>query len=146
MRTPPRHPLMPPIPQDDDGPVFREPWEAQAFAIVLNLYDAGHFSWSEWVDALGAEIAAAKAAGDPDLGDRYYHHWLAALEKIATVKGLTDVAELAARKDAWVEADHHRGFGEPIVLGPHGPAHDHDHAHDHHHEHGHEHGGSGHGH
>lgn len=125
MRAPPRHPDMPPIPQDDDGPVFREPWEAQAFAIVLNLYDAGHFTWSEWVDALSAEIAAAKAAGDPDLGDRYYHHWLAALEAIASAKGLTDVEELAARKEAWAEADHHRGFGEPIVLGDTGggPAH-----------------------
>jgi nitrile hydratase accessory protein len=89
---------MPPIPQDDDGPVFREPWEAQAFAIVLHLYDAGHLTWNEWVETLSAEIASVKAAGDPDLGDRYYHLWLAALETIATAKGLTDVAELAARE------------------------------------------------
>lgn len=116
MRTPPRHPGMPPIPQDDEGPVFREPWEAQAFAMTLTLYDAGHFSWSEWVDALSAEIAAAKAAGDPDLGDRYYHHWLAALEKLAAAKGLTTSGELAERKEAWREADHHRDFGAPVEL------------------------------
>jgi hypothetical protein len=64
-RVPPRHPDMPPIPQDGDGPVFREPWEAQAFALVLELFDKGHFTWSEWVRTLSAEIAAAKDRGDP---------------------------------------------------------------------------------
>jgi hypothetical protein len=60
-RVPPRHPDMPPIPQDGDGPVFREPWEAQAFAMVLELYDRGHFTWSEWVRHLSAEIAGPRA-------------------------------------------------------------------------------------
>ncbi len=116
MRSPPYHPRMPEMPQDNDGPVFREPWEAQAFAMTLTLYDQGHFRWTEWVDALSAEIAAVKAAGDPDLGDRYYHHWLAALEKLVAAKGLTSVQELASRKEAWRDADHHRDFGAPIEL------------------------------
>ncbi len=117
MRTPPHHPQMPKIPQDGDNPVFNEPWEAQAFAMTLSLYDQGHFEWSEWVDFLSAEIATAKASGDPDLGDRYYHHWLAALEKMAAAKGLTSVEELLSRKEEWREADHHRDFGAPIELG-----------------------------
>lgn len=107
---------MPPIPQDDDGPVFREPWEAHAFALVLELFDRGHFTWSEWVRALSAEIAAARERGGPDLGGTYYRHWLAALEKIVTAKQLTSTEELALRKEQWAEADHHRGFGEPIVI------------------------------
>jgi nitrile hydratase accessory protein len=115
-RTPPRHPDMPPIPQDGDGPVFREPWEAQAFALVLELYDRGHFTWSEWVRQLTAEIAGATRRDEPDHGATYYRHWLAALEKLVAAKGLTSTAELAVRREAWAEADHHRGFGEPIVL------------------------------
>ena len=107
---------MPPIPQDGDGPVFREPWEAQAFALVLELFDRGHFTWSEWVRALSAEIAAARERGEPDLGETYYRHWLAALEKIVTAKQLTSTEELALRKEQCAEADHHRGFGEPIVI------------------------------
>jgi nitrile hydratase accessory protein len=117
-RVPPRHPAMPPIPQDGDGPVFREPWEAQAFAMVLELFDRGHFTWREWVRALSAEIAAARERGEPDLGGTYYRHWLSALEKIVTVKRLTSTEELALRKEQWAEADHDRGFGEPIVIRP----------------------------
>jgi nitrile hydratase accessory protein len=116
-RTPPRHPDMPSIPQDGDGPVFREPWEAQAFAMVLDLYDKGRFTWSEWVRYLSAEIAGASERGEPDLGRTYYRHWLAALERIVAAKGLTSAPELAARKEEWAEADRDRGHGEPIVLG-----------------------------
>jgi nitrile hydratase accessory protein len=116
-RVPPRHPDMPPIPQDGDGPVFREPWEAQAFAMVLELYDRGHFTWSEWVRHLSAEIAGARARGEVDQGTGYYRHWLAALEKLVAAKGLSSAEELAGRRAQWAEADHHRGFGEPIVLG-----------------------------
>jgi nitrile hydratase accessory protein len=115
-RVPPRHPDMPPIPQDGNGPVFREPWQAQAFALVLELFDKGHFTWSEWVRTLSAEIAAAKERGEPDLGETYYLHWLAALEKLVAAKRLTSSEELAGRKRQWAEADHHRGFGEPIVI------------------------------
>ncbi len=116
MPLPPRLADMPPVPRDDDGPVFNEPWEAQAFAMTLNLYDKGCFTWPEWVDALSAEIKSAQAQGDPDSGDTYYRHWLAALEKLVASKGISSTAELAERKQAWAEADHHREFGQPIVL------------------------------
>ena len=70
--------------------MFREPWEAQAFAMTLHLYDRGLFAWPEWAAILGDEIKKAQAAGDPDTGETYYRHWLAALERIVAEKGVTD--------------------------------------------------------
>ncbi|MEI8152841.1 MAG: nitrile hydratase accessory protein, partial [Hyphomicrobiales bacterium] len=81
---------VPSIPCDAEGPVFREPWEAQAFALTLSLYDRGLFQWPEWATVLGDEIKKAQAAGDPDTGETYYRHWLAALERIVAEKGVTN--------------------------------------------------------
>jgi nitrile hydratase accessory protein len=103
-------------PRDGDGPVFAEPWEAQAFALTLKLHEAGHFTWNEWATTLGAEIEAARARGDPDLGDTYYQHWLAALERLAAEKGLVRSGELGARKAAWKRAFLNTPHGQPILL------------------------------
>ena len=89
---------LPTIPADETGPVFREPWEAQAFALVVALHQAGHFTWTEWVAAISAEIRQAQADGDPDLGQTYYRHWLAALEKITVAKHLADDVDLRLRR------------------------------------------------
>lgn len=107
---------LPLLPRDGDGPVFREAWQAQAFAMTVELSRRGRFTWAEWAAALAAEIAAAKARGEPDLGDTYYHYWLAALEKLVAAKNLLGAAELAARKEAWQHAAAHTEFGRPIVL------------------------------
>src|ERR1700686_5139725 len=97
---------VPSIPRDADGPVFREPWEAQAFAMTLALHERGLFTWTEWAAALAAEIKRAQAAGDPDTGETYYSHWLAALEKLVAEKGVTTSETLHryrdARDHAWV--------------------------------------------
>lgn len=90
----PPHEGMPPLPLDAEGPVFNEPWEAQAFAIVLTLHQRKHFTWPEWVEVLSAEIKGAAA------GRSYYEHWLAALEKLLAAKDLARQAELHARKAA----------------------------------------------
>jgi nitrile hydratase accessory protein len=74
------------IPRDGDGPVFREPWEARAFALAVELNRNGHFTWTEWSHALGRRIASA---GPCDGGDRYYERWLAALEDIMAERGIT---------------------------------------------------------
>ena len=100
----------------EDGPVFNEPWQATAFAMAVRLSEAGQFTWPEWVDCLAAEIAAAKGKGDPDLGDRYYEHWLNALEKLVVDKGLGSASELAALKHDWTEAAVHTPHGQPIEL------------------------------
>ena len=103
-------------PRDDEGPVFKEPWEAQAFALALKLHEAGHFTWAEWTETLSAEIKAAQARGDPDLGDTYYRHWLAALERLAAEKGLVPAGDLAARKAAWHQAFLDTPHGQPVLL------------------------------
>lgn len=97
-------------------PVFAEPWQAQAFALTLALHRRGLFSWSEWADALSRQIAAAQAAGDADLGDTYYHHWLAALEALVARKGASSAAELARYRDAWDHAADRTPHGQPIEL------------------------------
>ena len=80
--------VVPSLPRDEGGPVFHEPWEAQAFAMTLALYRRGLFTWPEWAAALSEEIKRAQAAGDPDRGDTYYRHWLAALERLVAEKQL----------------------------------------------------------
>ncbi len=102
--------------RNTDGPVFREPWEAQAFALALSLHEGGVFSWSEWAEILGEEIKKAQAAGDPDTGETYYRHWLAALERIVAAKGLADPQTLARTRNAWANACARTPHGAPIVL------------------------------
>ena len=110
---------LPRLPRDEEGPVFAEPWQAQAFALAVKLSEQGHFTWKEWAAALAAELKAAADRGEPDDGSRYYHHWLAALERLVTGKGLTDAAALLARKDAWADAYRHTPHGKPVELKKH---------------------------
>ena len=107
---------MPGIPRDGGGPVFREPWEAQAFVLAVALNARGLFTWTEWAAALGEEIKRAQAAGDPDLGNTYYRHWLAALERLVAHKGLTSTAMLARTREAWDRAADRTPHGSPIEL------------------------------
>ena len=104
------------IPRDDDGPVFREPWEAQAFAMALALHERGLFTWPEWAATLADEIKRAQAAGDPDTGETYYLHWLAALERIVAQKGVATPDTLARYHDAWDHAADRTPHGQPIEL------------------------------
>lgn len=101
---------------DAGGPVFQAPWEAQAFGLALALYERGAFTWHEWAATLGAEIAAATERNGPDDGSRYYEHWLAALERLATDKRLATTRELLAYKEAWDHAARSTPHGKPIVL------------------------------
>jgi nitrile hydratase accessory protein len=104
------------IPRNEEGPVFREPWEAQAFALALSLNQRRLFDWKEWAATLGEEIKKAQAAGDPDTGETYYRHWLATLERIVAAKGLADAATLARTRDAWQRACARTPHGAPIEL------------------------------
>ena len=99
-----------------DAPVFAEPWQAHAFAIVLKLHEQGLFTWPEWADALAEQIAAAQAAGDPDRGDTYYAHWLAALESLVANKGAATIDELQRTAQAWDRAADRTPHGQPIEL------------------------------
>lgn len=109
---------VPGIPRDEHGPVFREPWEAQAFAMALALQQRGLFTWSEWATALGQEIKRAQTAGDPDTGDTYYRHWLATLERLVTEKGVASEETLGRYREAWDRAAGRTPHGRPIELSP----------------------------
>ncbi|MFB9124060.1 nitrile hydratase accessory protein [Paraburkholderia dipogonis] len=108
---------LPALPCDDAGPVFNAPWEAQAFAMTLALHERGMFSWSEWAVCLNEAIRDAQAAGDADHGDTYYAHWLTALERISTIKGLVTDDSLLRRRSAWDAAARRTPHGQPIELG-----------------------------
>ena len=109
--------VLPDLPRDAGSPVFAAPWQAQAFAMAVTLHERGIFAWPEWAKHLSAEIEAARRAGDPDLGDTYYDHWLKALEKLVAEKGIVASSELAARREAWDRAARATPHGEPIILG-----------------------------
>jgi nitrile hydratase accessory protein len=109
---------VPGIPRDEDGPVFREPWEAHAFAMALTLHDRGVFTWPEWASALAAEIKRAQANGDPDTGETYYRHWLATLENLVAEKGVATPETLHRYRDAWDHAADRTPHGAPIELMP----------------------------
>jgi nitrile hydratase accessory protein len=109
---------LPGMPRDEAGPVFREPWEAQAFAMTLALHERGLFSWKEWAEALAAEIGRAQAGGDPDTGATYYLHWLAALERLVAEKGVATRDVLTRYRDAWNHACERTPHGKSIELKP----------------------------
>ena len=105
-------PVFPGMPRDAEGPVFAQPWQAQAFAMAVRLNAVGAFSWAEWAEALAHELS-----GDPeDDGSRYYQHWVGALEALAAGRGLADRSEMAGRKAAWAEAYRHTPHGKPVEL------------------------------
>jgi nitrile hydratase accessory protein len=104
---------LPRLPRDAGGPVFEEPWQAQAFALALQLHAQGAFTWTEWAAALSARLAAAGSADDPE---RYYEHWLGALEDLVTGRDLASQDALSARKHAWEDAYAHTPHGKPVEL------------------------------
>ena len=108
--------VVPGIPRDSNGPVFRAPWEAHAFAMAIALYQKGLFAWTEWAAMLGEEIKKARAAGDADTGETYYHHWLAALERMVAEKGATSTEALTQHYRAWKNAMQRTLHGKPIEL------------------------------
>jgi nitrile hydratase accessory protein len=113
---------LPGQPRDADGPVFREAWEAQAFAMTLALHERGIFTWTEWAATLADEIKRAQAGGDPDLGNTYYRHWLHALERLVVEKGLASTHSLHETAHAWEDAARATPHGQPITLHGRGPA------------------------
>lgn len=96
-----------------DPKVFDEPWQAQAFALTVTLHENGLFDWPEWAEFLSAELHQDSAKQD---GSDYYSHWLTALEKLLTSKGLVDVPSVAALTESWKRAAHATPHGTAITL------------------------------
>ena len=92
-------------------PVFAEPWEANAFALVIAMHKEGLFTWSEWADTLSSAIKQ-----QPD-DTPYYRCWLLALEIIASKKGLIAGSEVENRAEEWKLALAATPHGQPIELG-----------------------------
>lgn len=107
---------LPRLPHDEEGPVFAEPWQAQAFALAVRLSELGHFTWSEWAAVLADELNRDAARGAADDGSRYYHCWLAALERLVVSKNLSSREALADQKEAWAEAYRNTPHGMPVEL------------------------------
>jgi nitrile hydratase accessory protein len=114
--TTPRIDDLPALPRDQSGPVFQEPWQAQAFALAVHLSAAGHFTWQEWVEVLSQQIKTAQAQGDADLGDTYYRHWLVALEQLCAARGLVGIQDLQRRAEEWRRAYLNTPHGQPVAL------------------------------
>ena len=104
------------LPRDADGPAFAEPWQAEAFALTVRLHEAGYFTWPEWAAALAAVLRQVRDRGEADDGSRYYHHWLAALERLVTAKQLLSASDLDRRKAAWTQAYLSTPHGQPVEL------------------------------
>jgi nitrile hydratase accessory protein len=105
-------PDLPGLPRDAEGPVFAEPWQAQAFALTVKLHEAGAFTWPEWAAALSEELKADPA----DDGSRYYDHWLAALEQLVVERQLAGFDALQTRKADWADAYRRTPHGKPVEL------------------------------
>lgn len=97
-------------------PPFAEPWQAGALALAEALVAAGHVSRTDWAEALGAEIAAAREAGGPEDGSNYYPCVLAAVERLVAERGLATPETLAARRDDWHRAYAETPHGAPVRL------------------------------
>lgn len=105
-----------PLPRDPAGaPLFAEPWQASAFALTVQLSEAGHFSWSEWAACFGAELSSARDCAPNDAA-QYYERWLAALQALLAAKGILQAEEIAAMRDAWADAYAHTPHGQPVRL------------------------------
>lgn len=99
---------LPLLPRDENGPVFAEPWQAQAFAVVVELTDKGVITRDEWARQLSETLSAAEARGQTDTGRHYYDHWLTTLERIVVEKDIAASDELEREGREIRESDHHR--------------------------------------
>ena len=99
-----------------DAPVFAEPWQAQAFAMAVQLHNKGVFTWPQWAQALSQTIAEARVTGDPDDGSNYYQHWVNALERLVLTQGLGTAEQVHRFEHAWEAAATRTPHGEPIEV------------------------------
>jgi nitrile hydratase accessory protein len=104
------------VPGDAEGPVFAEPWQAEAFALTVRLHEAGCFTWTEWAETLAAVLREVRERSELDDGSHYYEHWLVALERLVTTKQILGPSDLERRKVAWTEAYLSTPHGQPVLL------------------------------
>jgi len=104
------------LPPDTDEPTFAEPWQAQAFALVVSLHQAGLFAWQDWVKIFSETIVAAPATPAEDVNSAYYRQWLLAMERLVEHLGLATPTAIAQRAAEWRQAYLNTPHGQPVVL------------------------------
>jgi len=96
-----------------EATVFAQPWQAEAFAMVVALHERGLFSWAEWAQALSSQL---KQSDEPEDPSDYYQCWLAALESLITEKKVAPKADIDLLTRAWQRAALATPHGQPIRL------------------------------
>jgi nitrile hydratase accessory protein len=104
------------LPRDEEGPVFAEPWQAEAFTLIVRLHESGCFTWPEWAAALAEVLQEARDRGESDDGSRYYSYCLTALERLLTKKQVLSASDLDRRKAAWTQTYLSIPHGQPVAL------------------------------
>lgn len=104
------------VPVNANGPAFDHPWQAQAFSLTVHLHKKGLFSWADWVRIFSDEIKASPALHGESVNDTYYRQWLAAMEKLVAVLGLTVSDDISRRTDEWRQAYLNTPHGQPVAL------------------------------
>jgi nitrile hydratase accessory protein len=104
------------LPRDDEGPVFEEAWQAEAFALTVRLHEARCFTWNEWAATLAAVLREVRDRDEVDDGSHYYDHWLTALERLVIAKQVVSASDLDQRKAAWTQAYLSTPHGQPVEL------------------------------
>ena len=109
---------LPRLPRDEGGPVFAEPWQAQAFALAVKLSESVGQGSLRKIGKSGPQHSPKNSIPirAPTMPLIIYEHWLATLERLVTAKGLSNPAAMLARKEAWAEAYRHTPHGKPVEL------------------------------
>lgn len=123
---------------DEDPEVsFEEPWQVEAFAIVVALTRQRLFTWTEWVREFSGEINGAPRRADETVTESYYRQWLTTVSRMVDRHAGLSGAMVDARHEEWRLAYLGTPHGQPIELVNHHrvqpdcptPSHDHDHDH-----------------
>lgn len=99
----------------DPGTPFTAPWQAQVFALVDSLRNAGVLEAGEWSQALGARLAAL--APDCRDADVIWGCWVAALEACLIARGIAGALQLTSLRQSWALAAEKTPHGEAVELG-----------------------------
>ena len=96
---------------------FDAPWQAQVFALIVCLEEAGLFGWADWAVALGRGLAHVPQTPDPtETNAQYYTACLRALERLLIAQGHTSPSAIEALTEAWQAAALATPHGTPITL------------------------------
>lgn len=80
--------------------------------MTVYLHEKGLFTWSEWAEALSAELHQPGRAED---GSDYFDAWVAALSSLLIARGIADAGMILALQESWQRAAEATPHGKPII-------------------------------